>query len=835
MNDMESMQREEPVDLESVSQSSEVTAGETLDDKLQELSTGGLPYEPAQAEGGREPSDVLRELYNFFLFGNLPEGSAASTDINSLVPALLYQYRDLKNIRHDYPCCIAGTVSAIAVRTLSTIIDDAVDNVSEEGDSGERLKQHIYRIEPEIRALAYQEQSAGLLGLWDRAAKNLLSNSKLSQDKKDQLRDNLAVARQSLADSELITCGQDTAQLLLPGLARIHWQEKCGNLREELDSLIQQLTDLLSVDYNSSAEGKTPDHLRDTTATDDEIDFNTLSSILTSSHLDQALPENRRNRIQSSLDAMLRAKSLFDPNSAEIDTLFDNCSAAIESYNSRMTLMVGLFKAMAITRLELENRYQEDAHDAYFEQFSVKNLDDKELVLCPPVLMSIRCSELRDEDLYALQTILISRMPIKLLLQVDNLFTRDPTSNRSDLIINWPARMAGMIMATGSAFVLQSPVSDLQSLHSGFLAGLGHDGPALFSVYSGNEEDRSGLPGYFDASAAKESRVFPVLKFNPGGGRKLIESLSVLENSQHDRDWPVDTFHYRNSEDAETRTELAFTPADFLLNDNRLADQFWCAAPDYWHENMIPLQDYLTLPVKQSEDNIPYILAVDEAGCLHRVIVTRSMVELAQDCVGNWRRLQEFGGINNSFVARQVEEEKARLEEAKQNEVAAIEDKYKVQMEQDIGKLTEQIVQRIARQLLMEGDAPLLNLDQPVAAAPAPAAPAAAAGQAVEATAEPEQPAVEEEEDEDEGLSLDDPYIDTPLCTSCDDCTKLNAQIFAYDGNKQAYIKDPDGGPFKDLVVAAEKCPVKIIHPGKPRNPDEAGLDDLIKRAAPFN
>jgi hypothetical protein len=59
--------------------------------------------------------------------------------------------------------------------------------------------------------------------------------------------------------------------------------------------------------------------------------------------------------------------------------------------------------------------------------------------------------------------------------------------------------------------------------------------------------------------------------------------------------------------------------------------------------------------------------------------------------------------------------------------------------------------------------------------------------------------------------------------------------MFAYNENKQAYIADADAGTFKELVVAAEKCPVRIIHPGKPRNPSESGLDDLVKRAEPFN
>ena len=58
--------------------------------------------------------------------------------------------------------------------------------------------------------------------------------------------------------------------------------------------------------------------------------------------------------------------------------------------------------------------------------------------------------------------------------------------------------------------------------------------------------------------------------------------------------------------------------------------------------------------------------------------------------------------------------------------------------------------------------------------------------------------------------------------------------MFSYDSNKQAFIADINAGTFAQLVEAAENCQVAIIHPGKPRNPNEAGLEDLIKRAEAF-
>ena len=51
--------------------------------------------------------------------------------------------------------------------------------------------------------------------------------------------------------------------------------------------------------------------------------------------------------------------------------------------------------------------------------------------------------------------------------------------------------------------------------------------------------------------------------------------------------------------------------------------------------------------------------------------------------------------------------------------------------------------------------------------------------------------------------------------------------MFAYNENKQAYIADLTAGTYAQLVEAAESCQVSIIHPGKPRNPNEPDLAEL--------
>jgi hypothetical protein len=58
--------------------------------------------------------------------------------------------------------------------------------------------------------------------------------------------------------------------------------------------------------------------------------------------------------------------------------------------------------------------------------------------------------------------------------------------------------------------------------------------------------------------------------------------------------------------------------------------------------------------------------------------------------------------------------------------------------------------------------------------------------------------------------------------------------MFKYNQNKQAYIADLSAGTYAQLVAAAESCQVAIIHPGKPKNPDEPGLATLLERAEAF-
>jgi ferredoxin len=226
--------------------------------------------------------------------------------------------------------------------------------------------------------------------------------------------------------------------------------------------------------------------------------------------------------------------------------------------------------------------------------------------------------------------------------------------------------------------------------------------------------------------------------------------------------------------------EVAFTLMDFFACDVRYAGHFAQVPRSGWSAALVPAAECVYRETKGVPDKLPSLLLADGDNLLHKVIVDERLLREARRCSEAWRSLQELGGVHNSHAERLLARERQRWEEARAPAPAA---------------------------------APV--------PAPAPAAAAAVPAAAAPAAAEKERPSEE-------------PYIETPRCSSCDECIQINNKMFAYDANKQARIVDANAGTYRQLVEAAESCQVAIIHPGKPKNPNEPGLDELLKRAEAF-
>jgi ferredoxin len=725
----------------------------------------------------------LRSQVVFHLTGHQPNDGGAGQPLPAgLRPALLALYRKLESIRHDFPVVLAAGPGEY-VASLTAAVDGALRAAAPQGPQGEAMRKRALHVERLIREAVANGAQGTLLQAWDTAVAGAGTD--------DAWRRDMAAVRNALAvDGELLGCDSRLPSRFLRHAWAVVQGEKARAARARIDALVLRLEGILRADYARSAVAFQAANLQQTFGGTHQALFNfaTMSRLLAPAASQGGLDASRRARIEWALRT-LREQAFFpppaDPGTHTADFsgfAFDSVSAALDSYRHRLPDMLSLLKALSLAELEVEGQFVEQLHAPIFDGMQSQDLTAAELQFFPDYLVAL------DSDAPGVQAdlgnALSSGMPVKVLLEVRDLLEEAaPGQGRFSFGMRG-SQLASMAMTFGDAFVLQSTASNLLQMRDRLQRGLRHAGPALFSVYA-PADDEGSLPGYLAAASAMQSRAFPAFSYDPGRGADSASRFSLENNPQPDLDWPVEFLTYADHDLQAVTEELAFTFVDFLLADRRHSRHFAVVPRANWGEGLISARQWLESPPADAAAGLPCVLAVDDADLLCRVVVDERMMRAAQRCRETWHRLQELGGIHDARAEALLAREKALWEQARAVEAAAL----------------------------------------------APAAIAAAPGDQPPVVAVVADTAAAEDE---AAPNPDVAYIETLRCSSCNECTLASPKMFAYDQNKQAYIVDLKAGSYRQLVEAAESCQVSVIHPGKPWNPDEPGLDELIERARPF-
>jgi len=715
----------------------------------------------------------------FHLTGRRQGDGLKAIDGLDLRPALLAPYRDLAALRHDFPLVLDQRIGGHEfVRSLSGVVDGVLKDVAPRGIEGERLRRHALQLEREIRRAVDDGARGTLADLWAMAA------AKLGASEGETFEQVLSHTGGSLrTEGEVVGCSHDMPARLITHAWHAAQHAKARHFHADLSRLVLKLSDILRAAFAHSQASRQPHHLKQSVGGphQDQFDFAALSRIVGKGVPRSELPPARHGRLVHVL-GVLESQRFFAPADAVDDSecfgfVFDNCAAAAKAYRERLADVAELVKAMSIAELEVQGRYIEAEHDLFFEAFDENALTAADLARFPDYLVCIPpdCNDAPENA--NLMEMLSSGLPVKVLVQTSDLLEEASIGTGRFAFGVRSARLATAAMGLGGMFVLQSPSANLYALRSQIGHGLARPGPALFSVFAGSPRSASLLPPYLTAAAAMQSRAFPAFSYDAAAGGNWAARFSLENNPQPDDDWSVETIAYFDAALQRAEQRSAFTFADFVLCDTRYAAHFALVPPERWNAAMVPVADWLALDEAEAAKRVPYLLAVDSQDTLQRVIVDARLMQATRRCLLLWRRLQEHGGVHDSHAERLLAREKAAWAAEKPAEAVA---------------------------------AP--------AAAAEPVVAAAAAGP------EPSAPA----------HSRDEAWIETARCPSCNECQLINDRMFGYDERKQAFIKDLAAGTYRQLVEAAESCQVAIIHPGKPRDPNEPGLEELLVRAEPF-
>ena len=729
-----------------------------------------------------------------------PEERGGNPTMQTQRPALFAGYRDLRQLRYDYPLVLVENDGRSArVQSLKAVVDDLIRKVAPPGPQGKAFRWQLLHLEQMVRELVAGGTAGPLSQLWRKAEAELLKSS--AADGREAMVRNLDLAREMLeTDGTVIDCDDQTpVRFFVHAWNTIH-ASKAKAFRKRVDGLILKLSDILKADFIKSNKARSPEILKSAVGDtfDTDFDFDAMSRVLVETTHGDMLSAERRRRIEAVL-MVLQSQRFYGPGRAsgppvdEVEPysfIFDNCAEAMDAFRDRLPQMVDFIEALSIAELEIENKYRPALHDPFFERFDESELTGVDLAYFPSYLVCLRDGESdAGETVRALEA-LASGFPVKVLIQTDDILGDSSPEPPRSSFGGGSARLAAMALGVNNAYVFQTASASLCRLQERVLKGLVYDGPALFSIYSGATRTVSGVSPYLLAAAATESRAFPSFTYDPAAGPDWASRFDIRDNPQAESAWTVHTLSSEDEDHQRISHTEAFTHVDFAICDSRYEKHWVPTSRSKWMDTMVSVGDWLSGGKGTGSGATPYVWTVDPGGRLRRTVVDDRLIDSARRCAETWRSLQELGGINNSHASRQLSAARKEWEQEQERERAR-------DSEARDGR----------DELPRPAEAPA------AAATPAP------------------QPAVVEPEP----VSGDDAYIETSRCTTCNECTQINNTMFVYNENKQAYIADPDAGTYRQLVEAAESCQVSIIHPGKPRNPDEPNLAELIERAESFN
>jgi len=806
-----------------------------------------LPRMPASLDDENERRSWARRIQRFHLAGAAQEPAPLAT----LRPAALASLAESLGGNASQPFVLVAsgrTEQPLAVRRLAELLSEAIGTLQREGRSLRSLADNLERLVTlSAQQLAEGPGAVALHELLSSAGAHLLRELALPESEERVLGEDLAALCELVpGEAPVLDVRAETPLVLYRRVLEAVREPLHERFAAELERLREQLRDLLELDRMASERGRTPQALSAALggSASDHLDPEALSRTLPDAAGSSVLDDERRDRIREALAILERHMDdraelprviLIEPPAAgpaeaegvqrHPDPLAaaegvqrhpDPLAAAIGVFDGTSRRMAALFRAVRTARLEVAGRYRPEIHDAALADLEWQALHADELALLPAVVVLSSGQRLRQRDQGSLSELLRSSRPVHVIVR-DEVGAQDEAEDLSRFHVD----LGYLVIAHREALAIATTLARPERLVEGLTRMVRAPRPGVVVVHLPALEPaplRSLL-----AEAALQGRACLDIRYEPDAGSSWADRFDLAGNPEPERPWPIHAIRYLDG-DTERSLELALTFADAVAFEPAYRGNFRVIPRAAWNEDQLPLAEYLErFDPEAPEPAVPFLWLIGEDETLQRAIVTRELALASRDRLRGWRVLQELAGHANVFAERAAEAARSQaLDEADQR-TAELARAHAEELERARGDAARESMERLAAVLIRPD-----GLPQTVAAPPAPAPPTLPEPAAAE-------PAPPPEPEEEAAPSFDEPYIDAALCTSCNECTDLNPRLFRYNADKQAYIADASAGSFAELVKAAELCPARCIHPGKPREGEASATPALIERAAAFN
>jgi pyruvate-ferredoxin/flavodoxin oxidoreductase len=460
-------------------------------------------------------------------------------------------------------------------------------------------------------------------------------------------------------------------------------------------------------------------------------------------------------------------------------------------------------------KLELESGYDPAKHGEFFTYFDWRQFSDEEWELCPPVVAVGGDGAMYDIGFQNLSRLMASGKPIKVLVVDTQVYSNTGGQACTSGFVGQISDMAqygkaqkgkqearkeiGLIgMAHRTTYVLQGTIANASHMIEGFIRGLKARRPALFNLYSSCQPEH-GIGDDMSAHQARlavESRAYPVFRYDPD---RRQDAGRVLRSRRQSRRW----------------TGLADLQAQVPLRPSRQGDGGAAHLRRLrHHRGALPqaLPDRAARHLEREHGaagRVPRSRRSDREGSSP----TSGRSTASSSCRGCWSTARSSSRARTGATSGRC---------------CAL---WPGVGEPEITR--EEIEADVRRDLAGRIGAALLDLWRRRGRWIARRFAACARRRSSAGTVPAPRPQQGPEPTWRRGSTRSSARLATSACGS--------TKIFAYNAGKKAYIQNPAGGPYADLVKAAEKCTARVIHPGLPTDRSAKDAAKWIARGEKYN
>ena len=356
-----------------------------------------------------------------------------------LRPALLARYRDLTRLRYDFPLVLVDRGSgAGTLRSLSSVVDEVLQEIAPRGLDGERLRKHVLRLEREIRVLLAAGAGGRLTELWADAAPRLATPGDPSAEGVLT-----HIAEKLQLDGEVVDCDRAMPARVLAHVWKGAQARKAKAFRTTVDRLVIKLSDILRAAFIHSQAGQRPEALRaslggthrDVVRLRRDVAARRAQRPQGRAAGDPSPPHRggaRGPEGAALLSGSAPGRSPGRPGTVRLP--LRQLRRRRGAYRERLPQLADVVKAISIAELEADGAYVEARHDAFFAHFDDRALSVDDIALFPDYLVCVPPDKADAPENAGMMDMLSAGLPVKVLIEATDLSRRPrwvPGTSRS--------------------------------------------------------------------------------------------------------------------------------------------------------------------------------------------------------------------------------------------------------------------------------------------------------------------------------------------------------------------------------------------------------------------